>query len=238
MAQEIPTKSVSCLFCDYENTNESKFLKHAKSHQHEHNFRIPCMFCSAELKTSQIYKSHKKVCKGLQHKEKSEVVEVTVQQHERFIWQCQNCPDKVEISEEESFENFDKITTHLKSHSIKKELVTCPICDKTYGLYNSFTKHIGVHKVMEQFNIKDFDTVQIPTEQIETFDTISDNDSETESNVEGDISENALELDDVPVVHEVWFHNYKDQVIYLLNLRTIKYMTNQQVLNVCCNDKK
>ena len=187
MAEAFPQKYIRCLNCNFEGTNEVDFLNHVRIHQYEKNFRIPCSMCPQVLKTIQLYKKHKKACKGNKTQKESSL-ESNLELKSDLFWVCQNCNERIQINNGKDIDDFDLIIKHMYSHSRSGEVVSCPICESSYKLYKSFSQHIVKHKLREETKIN--------------FEDNSDRISvDTESNIDlksvaGSISDLHFELDE------------------------------------------
>ena len=119
MAQALPEDIGKCLCCNYRSKSEEDFLKHVKVHRFEPNFRVPCMVCPQVLKDIKQYKKHKKYCLKIKTLENKNEKEQDYDQD--LFWQCQNCPEKIQINEVQNIIDFQNITKHMYTHSRKNE---------------------------------------------------------------------------------------------------------------------
>ena len=193
MAQALSEKKVKCLCCTYENQNENEFLDHVRIHRFEKNYKIPCAFCPQTLKTVKLFYKHKKSCPGRKPNNDQQNHEVDIQSN--FFWGCEHCPQKIQINIAQDSNDFNHVTEHLYVHSRNGETVKCPVlsCNKSYEIAKSFSNHYNIHKVREEFEIKNH------LENESTDATESENEQEiqlvnTDSNVASDVESNSDEL--------------------------------------------
>ena len=96
------TKSatVNCLNCPIKVYSEEELLNHVRIHEHEANFKIPCMFCPQKMKSIRTYRKHRQICNQHSlHKEMLRESDAESQKESlkesdaesQCYWQCQNC---------------------------------------------------------------------------------------------------------------------------------------------------
>ena len=140
-------KDIKCVHCGRKFDNEDTLLKHIVDHTFEPNYYVPCLLCPQKFKNVPNYKKHRKNCMPIEHLEENS---------EETFWQCNNCPEKIKVSDAKTKEDFEKVKKHCSQHSRKKEIVFCPIaqCNKFYHLYTSLNRHLNDHIDSDEFDIK------------------------------------------------------------------------------------
>ena len=156
MASFVSEKKGRCVCCPFESNKENDFLDHLKIHMYENNFRVPCIFCGVSLLNFKSYKKHKKSCVGRKRQEKKN--EKKLQSY--MSWNCEKCPEKIQIQSEQNSSDFEKIKTHLYVHSHRKEIVICPFCSQQCNNYKYLSKHICAHRVLGEFSVKNSITIE------------------------------------------------------------------------------
>ena len=176
MDLETSETGIKCVHCGRNCSDEDKFLTHIKTHLFENGFYYPCLAgCPKRFKNLKTYKKHKKKCQPIQDSETN--AETT----QRLYWQCQNCPEQIDITNAKNQKELKKVVDHCYEHSRNREVVSCPSCNKPWTLYKSLNRHINEHKHANTFSVKVEGLVlEEASEEVNVDQVISDTDSDIE----------------------------------------------------------
>jgi hypothetical protein len=127
--EELASHMIRCLSCNFKTSNKDNFLLHARKHQYEPNFRLPCYTCPQRLQTFKSHKKHLKICGKISkpRRDNKRARKIENLSH----WQCPICADEIEIDATANIYDFNVITKHCFSHA-KKEAMACPVCNSSY----------------------------------------------------------------------------------------------------------
>ena len=120
---------VSCLNCTFNCKDESELLSHVRIHQHEPNFRIPCVRCPQISRKTNSHLKHIKLCKA----NDCSIPPVRINEENfEFVWQCQNCLEEVKINKEPNLDDFQTVKIHCLKHVKAGAVPPCPVCGSDY----------------------------------------------------------------------------------------------------------